>query len=164
MSLPTKPYKKNKKKDDKIETPKEQSPDISLSKVDNNPTKKIYTKIEPKKPSEPLQRKDVRKRRPQRPATITTDIYVSTRSNFNGQLFRAKKLLMTDGHPSITIHGLGAAIQNTVQIVDDIIPDDDDKDLESQTRQNSAVHIQVSLKDDVKKYVSNKKNFPSVKR
>ncbi|CAG8436894.1 14071_t:CDS:2 [Funneliformis caledonium] len=161
MSLPTKPYKKNKKKDDKIETPKEQSLDVPSPKVDEIPTKKNYTKI---KISEPLQRKDVRKRKPQRPATVTTDIYVSTRSNFNGQLFRAKKLLMTDGHPSITIHGLGAAIQNTVQIVDDIIPDDDDKDIESQTRHNSAVHIQVSLKEDVKRYVSNKRNFPSAKR
>lgn len=34
---------------------------------------------------------------PQHPATIPTDIYVSRKSNFKGQLFRAKKLLMEDG-------------------------------------------------------------------
>ncbi|CAH1760083.1 812_t:CDS:2 [Entrophospora sp. SA101] len=79
----------------------------------------------------------------------------------------------------ITVHGLGAAIEksinlvlalndimqdqiiyktttNTVQLIDDIMPDDDDKDLEIQTRCNSSICIQISLKDDVKKYVVNK--------
>ncbi|CAJ0649541.1 10151_t:CDS:2 [Entrophospora sp. SA101] len=76
----------------------------------------------------------------------------------------------------VTVHGLGAAIEksinlvlalndimqdqiiyktttNTVQLIDDIMPDDDDKDLEIQTRCNSSICIQISLKDDVKKYV-----------
>ncbi|CAG8551486.1 3909_t:CDS:2, partial [Scutellospora calospora] len=92
----------------------------------------------------------LRKRNPQRPATIPTDVYVSRSSNFKGQLLRAEKLLIKDSHPSITIHGLGAAIQKsinlvlalkdlthnqiaykvttgTVELIDDIIPDDDVK-------------------------------------
>ena len=128
------------------------------------------------------------------------------------KFLQPKNFFSFNRHPSITIHGLGAAIQksinlvlalndlthnqiiyktttSTVQLVDDIIPDDDvsifllnwfiwlifvslfllflfikDKDLYSQTRQNSAVHIQVSLKEDVKKYVLNKNNLPPVKR
>lgn len=36
----------------------------------------------------------IKKRTPQRPSTITTDIYVSRKSDFKGQLFRAKKLLL----------------------------------------------------------------------
>ncbi|GBC10524.1 hypothetical protein RclHR1_00970025 [Rhizophagus clarus] len=186
LGLSSEPYK-NKKQDEKLEVSKEQSQDTFTSKVENKTTKKSYTKNESKKPLETIiQKKNIRKRMPQRPATIPTDIYVSRKSNFKGQLFRAKKLLMENGYPSITIHGLGAAIQksinlvlalndlthnqiiyktttSTVQLVDDIIPDDDDKDLESQIRQNSAVHIQVSLKEDVKKYVLNKNNLP-VKR
>ncbi|CAG8478813.1 9061_t:CDS:2 [Acaulospora morrowiae] len=138
---------------------------------------KPRTRIEPSLQSQ----KKLKKRIPQRPATIPTDIYVSRKSNFKGQLFRAKKLLLEDGHPSITIHGLGAAIlksinlvltlgdlmhnqiiykvtTGTVELVDDIIPEDDDKDLEIQTRNNSSVHIQVSLKDDA----STRKDVSSV--
>ncbi|CAG8745258.1 19478_t:CDS:2, partial [Racocetra persica] len=121
----------------------------------------------------------LKKRNPQRPATIPTDIYVSRSSNFKGQLQRAKKLLMKDGHPLITIHGLGAAIQksinlvlalkdlthnqiiykattDTVELIDDIIPEDDDRDLEVQTRNNSSIHIQVWLKEGIEKFVVNK--------
>ncbi|RIA86349.1 hypothetical protein C1645_829398 [Glomus cerebriforme] len=203
--FPPKPYI-IQKQDKKLETPKEQLPDTLSTKVESTTAKKSNTKNESKKPTQQKsdyynksssfhfisfsyivvsKNIDIRKRVPQHPATIPTDIYVSRKSNFKGQLFRAKKLLMEDGHPSITIHGLGAAIQksinlvlalndlthnqiiyktttSTVQLVDDIIPDDDDKDLESQTRQNSAVHIQVSLKEDVKKHVLNKNNLPSV--
>ncbi|RGB25871.1 hypothetical protein C1646_722641 [Rhizophagus diaphanus] len=186
LALSPEPYK-NQKQDEKIEVSNEQPQDTFTSKVENTTTKKSNTKNESKKPSGSIQKKNIRKRMPQHPATIPTDIYVSRKSNFKGQLFRAKKLLMEDGHPSITIHGLGAAIQrsinlvlalndlthnqiiyktttSTVQLVDDIIPDDDDKDLESQIRQNSAVHIQVSLKEDSKKYIFNKNNLSSVKR
>ncbi|CAG8605090.1 17319_t:CDS:2 [Dentiscutata erythropus] len=118
----------------------------------------------------------LKKRKPQRPATIPTDIYVSRSSNFKGQLQRAKKLLIKDGHPSITIHGLGAMIQKsinlvlalkdlthnqiiykattgTVELIDDIIPEDDDKDLEVQTRNNSSIRIQIWLKESIEKLV-----------
>lgn len=121
----------------------------------------------------------LKKRKPQRPATIPTDIYISRSSNFKGQLQRAKKLLIEDGYPSITIHGLGAMIQKsinlvlalkdlthnqitykattgTVELIDDIIPEDDDKDLEVQTRNNSSIRIQVWLKEGIEKLVVNK--------
>ncbi|CAG8482996.1 6165_t:CDS:2 [Diversispora eburnea] len=125
-----------------------------------------HTKIKPQLS------KNIKKRTPLKPAIVPTDIYVSRNSNFKGQLFRAKRLLLEDGHsPIIIIHGLGAAIQKsinlvltlndllqnqivykvttgTVNLVDDIIPDDDDKDLEVQTRNNSSIHIEVSLKDN----------------
>ncbi|CAG8528850.1 13060_t:CDS:2 [Acaulospora colombiana] len=142
-----------------------------------------YARIPP--PDQEPQKK-LKKRTPQRPATVPTDIYVSRKSNFRGQLFRAKKLLLQDGQPSITIHGLGAAIQKsidlvltlsdlmqnqivykattgTVELVDDIIPEDDDKDLETQTRNNSSVRIQVSLHKDVKRRVLTQKGRSSYK-
>ncbi|KAH8556048.1 hypothetical protein BGW37DRAFT_479622 [Umbelopsis sp. PMI_123] len=115
---------------------------------------------------------DLKKRTPQRPATIPTDIYVSNKSSFAAQLARAKKLLLLQECPSITIHGLGASIEKsmqlslklqaelndqvelkcttgTVELVDDIIPEDMDQDLKTQTRNNSAVHIVVTAKPSI---------------
>ena len=90
--------------------------------MENTTTKISNTKNESKKSLKPTQQKsdyykslssfefqsffsyvlvpeniDIRKRMPQHPATIPTDVYVSCKSNFKGQLFRAKKLLMEDG-------------------------------------------------------------------
>ncbi|CAG8495764.1 5891_t:CDS:2, partial [Racocetra fulgida] len=45
------------------------------------------------------------------------------------------------------------ATTDTVELIDDIIPEDDDKDLEVQTRNNSSIHIQVWLKEGIEKFV-----------
>ncbi|KAF9433930.1 ribonucleases P/MRP protein subunit pop7 [Entomortierella beljakovae] len=110
----------------------------------------------------------LRKRAPVRPPTLATDIYVTQTSSYKGQLTRAKKLLVEDGHPFIILHAMGAAIERaislamgistacsgqvrchtetaTVDIVDDVIPVDTEKDFETNCRQNSAVHIRVEM-------------------
>ncbi|KAK3828453.1 MAG: hypothetical protein J3Q66DRAFT_13398 [Benniella sp.] len=110
----------------------------------------------------------LRKRAPLRPPTLITDIYVTQTSSYKGQLARAKKLLVEDGHPFIILHAMGAAIERaiglamglstacsnqvrchtetaTVDLVDDVIPVDMETDLETNTRQNSAVHIRIEL-------------------
>ncbi|KAG0206078.1 ribonucleases P/MRP protein subunit pop7 [Mortierella sp. GBA30] len=89
-------------------------------------------------------------------------------SSYKGQLTRAKKLLVEDGHTFIMLHAMGAAIERaiglamgisaacsgqvrcqtetaTVNLVDDLIPVDTEKDLETNTRQNSAVHIRIEM-------------------
>ncbi|KAF8985533.1 ribonucleases P/MRP protein subunit pop7 [Entomortierella lignicola] len=110
----------------------------------------------------------LRKRAPLRPPTLVTDIYVTQTSSYKGQLTRAKKLLVEDGHSFIVLHAMGAAIERaiglamgisdscsgqvrcqtetaTVDIVDDVIPTDTEKDLETNSRQNSAVHIRIEM-------------------
>ncbi|KAF9116437.1 ribonucleases P/MRP protein subunit pop7 [Mortierella sp. AM989] len=110
----------------------------------------------------------LRKRAPLRPPTLITDIYVTQTSSYKGQLTRAKKLLIEDGHPFIILHAMGAAIERainlamgisnacsgqvrcqtetaTVDIVDDVIPVNTERDLETNNRQNSAVHIRVEM-------------------
>ncbi|KAF9194525.1 ribonucleases P/MRP protein subunit pop7 [Haplosporangium sp. Z 767] len=110
----------------------------------------------------------LRKRAPLRPPTLVTDIYVTQSSSYKGQLTRAKKLLVEDGHPFIMLHAMGAAIERainlamavstacsgqvrchtetaTVNLVDDVIPLDTEKDLDTNTRQNSAVHIRIEM-------------------
>ncbi|KAF9390823.1 ribonucleases P/MRP protein subunit pop7 [Podila verticillata] len=110
----------------------------------------------------------LRKRAPVRPQTQPTDIYVTSNSNYKGQLIRAKKLLVEDGEPFIILHAMGAAIERairlamgisnscsgqvrchtetaTVDLVDDVIPVDTELDLDINTRQNSAVHIRIEM-------------------
>ncbi|KAG0039909.1 hypothetical protein BGZ82_006166 [Podila clonocystis] len=110
----------------------------------------------------------LRKRAPVRPQTLPTDIYVTSNSNYKGQLTRAKKLLVEDGEPFIILHAMGAAIERairlalgisaacsgqvrchtetaTVDLVDDVIPVDTELDLDTNTRQNSAVHIRIEM-------------------
>ncbi|KAJ2379603.1 hypothetical protein GGI05_006576 [Coemansia sp. RSA 2603] len=117
----------------------------------------------------------VKKRKPLRASTSRSDIYVTReRRKFNGQLSRARKLLLDKHYPHITIHGLGAAIQqaimladavkeslanqvtmdvtsDTVTLYDDVIPDDPDAQIVTQTRQSSAIHIKMALTDDMKR-------------
>ncbi|KAG0278722.1 ribonucleases P/MRP protein subunit pop7 [Linnemannia exigua] len=110
----------------------------------------------------------LRKRAPLRPQTLPTDIYVTNTSSYKGQLTRAKKLLVEDGEPFIILHAMGAAIERaiglamgintacsgqvrchtetaTVDLVDDIIPVDAEKDFDTNTRQNSAIHIRIEM-------------------
>ncbi|KAJ1881837.1 hypothetical protein LPJ66_011251 [Kickxella alabastrina] len=123
----------------------------------------------------------VKKRKPMRASTSRSDIYVTReRRKFNGQLNRARKLLLDRHFPSITIHGLGAAIQqaimlanavkaslgdqatmevtsDTVTLFDEVIPEDDDADTVTQARQNSAIHIKVALIDDIVSLINPKR-------
>lgn len=93
---------------------------------------------------------------------------MTSNSNYKGQLIRAKKLLVEDGEPFIILHAIGAAIERairlamgistacsgqvrchtetaTVDLVDDVIPVDTELDLDTNTRQNSAVHIRIEM-------------------
>ncbi|KAG9284545.1 hypothetical protein G9A89_014149 [Geosiphon pyriformis] len=122
-------------------------------------------------------KRTILKRVPQRPATLPTDIYVSQKSKMRGLLEYAKSLLLKERLPSITIHGLGKAIPKsinlvmhlreathnqieykaitrTVELIDDILPEDEEKALETQIRHNSSVHITVSLKEGALKSVN----------
>ncbi|KAF9428422.1 ribonucleases P/MRP protein subunit pop7 [Podila epigama] len=110
----------------------------------------------------------LRKRAPVRPQTLPSDIYVTKNSSYKGQLTRAKKLLLDDGEPFITLHAMGVAVERaislamgissacsdqvrchtetgTVDLVDDVIPVDTEADLDTNSRQNSAVHIRIEM-------------------
>ncbi|KAF8941593.1 hypothetical protein EDD21DRAFT_332050 [Dissophora ornata] len=123
---------------------------------------------ETKRPKVSKDEATLRKRAPLRPPTLATDIYVTQTSSYHGQLTRAKKLLVEDGHPFIMLHAMGAAIERaislamglsnacsgqvrchtetaTVDLVDDLIPIDTEKDLDTNIRQNSAVHIRIEM-------------------
>ncbi|XP_047121523.1 ribonuclease P protein subunit p20-like isoform X2 [Schistocerca piceifrons] len=107
----------------------------------------------------------LRKRLPPRLPRRKQDIYITNKSNYKGQLARSEKLLES-GEPEIVIHGLGAAVTravnlalqlkekflgtvelsvntSTVDIVDDLEPLEDHAEYETNTRQNSSVHIRV---------------------
>lgn len=107
----------------------------------------------------------LRKRLPPRLPRRKQDIYITNKSNYKGQLARSEKLLES-GEPEIVIHGLGAAVTravnlalqlkekflgtvelsvntSTVDIVDDLEPLEDQAEYETNTRQNSSVHIRV---------------------
>ncbi|KAJ1842087.1 hypothetical protein LPJ70_003965 [Coemansia sp. RSA 2708] len=111
----------------------------------------------------------IKKRKPLRPSTSLADIYVTRdRRKFNSFMRRARKLLVERNYPSITIHGLGAAIPtaiklatalkasvgeqvtmetttHTVTLYDDIVLQDESADISTQARQNSAVQIKMAL-------------------
>ncbi|KAL0143866.1 hypothetical protein V8B55DRAFT_1481290 [Mucor lusitanicus] len=112
----------------------------------------------------------IHKRTPQRPASVPTDIYISTKSKRSAIVKRVRRLMLKENHKSVVIHGLGAmviratsmalaaqeALENqvtlkptteTIALIDDIIPDDMDKDLETQKRHNSIIHITLEAKD-----------------
>ncbi|PNF43332.1 Ribonuclease P protein subunit p20, partial [Cryptotermes secundus] len=107
----------------------------------------------------------LRKRLPPRLPRRNNDIYITNKSNYQGQLSRCEKLL-NEGESDIVIHGLGAAVPravnlalqlktkhlgtvevavntSTVDVVDDLEPLDDQGEYETHVRQNSSVHIRV---------------------
>ncbi|XP_067006567.1 ribonuclease P protein subunit p20 isoform X1 [Anabrus simplex] len=107
----------------------------------------------------------MRKRAPHKLPRRHNDVYVTRKSSYQSQLSRCEKLL-DSGEPEIFIHGLGAAVSSgillalelknkyfetievsvktsTVDLVDDLEPVTDQADYETQTRQNSSVHIRV---------------------
>ncbi|TPX33768.1 hypothetical protein SmJEL517_g03436 [Synchytrium microbalum] len=111
----------------------------------------------------------VRRRPPQRAATLETDIYVSKKTYFVAALKRARKVLDNPKIGFINIHGLGAMIAKAASIAlrideetpgvyerdvtissvscfDDIEPDDEDEEPETKKRFTSAIHIRMTKK------------------
>ncbi|XP_063043581.1 ribonuclease P protein subunit p20 [Engraulis encrasicolus] len=118
----------------------------------------------------------LRKRLPRKLPKRRNDVYVNMKTDFKAQLARCQKLLDgggAGGHREICIHGLGLAINrainialqlqassqgalqlaantSTVELVDDLEPDDPDADMGepmTRTRNNSAIHIKVFYPD-----------------
>lgn len=108
----------------------------------------------------------LRKRLPRKLPKRRNDVYVNMKTDFKAQLARCQKLL--DAHGEICIHGLGLAINrainialqlqtssqgalqlsantSTVELIDDLDPEDPDEAGEplTRTRNNSAIHIKV---------------------
>eukprot|EP00730_Choanoeca_flexa_P013598 TRINITY_DN5497_c0_g1_i1.p1 TRINITY_DN5497_c0_g1~~TRINITY_DN5497_c0_g1_i1.p1 ORF type:complete len:162 (+),score=25.56 TRINITY_DN5497_c0_g1_i1:94-579(+) len=105
------------------------------------------------------------KRQPSRPARSRTDIYIGRNSPFEAQLARAQSLLSA-GETTITLHGLGAAINrcinlalqleqqgkgkitldlktDSVALLDDLPADDPEATPKIAKRTASAVHIAI---------------------
>ncbi|XP_028812405.1 ribonuclease P protein subunit p20 isoform X2 [Denticeps clupeoides] len=115
----------------------------------------------------------LRKRLPRKLPKRRNDVYVNMKTDFKAQLSRCQKLLDSSTGPrEICIHGLGLAINrainialqlqassqgalqlaantSTVELVDDLEPEDPDEAGEplTRTRNNSAIHIKVFYPD-----------------
>lgn len=106
----------------------------------------------------------LRKRLPRKLPKRDCDVYVTRKTDFRQQLKRCQKIL--DNGNLVCIHGLGVAIDrainlalqlqqcgqgqvelcthtNTVELVDDLEPLTDDRDADTISRNNSAIHIRV---------------------
>ncbi|KAI8997817.1 hypothetical protein BDB01DRAFT_846425 [Pilobolus umbonatus] len=114
----------------------------------------------------------IKKRTPQRPATVPTDIYISQKSKQSAIIKRIHRLMVKENRKSVTLHGLGAMVlratsfaltaqeelnnqvvliptTETVGLIDDVIPDDMEKDIETQKRFNSVIHIRLEAKGNL---------------
>ncbi|XP_054907194.1 ribonuclease P protein subunit p20 isoform X2 [Poeciliopsis prolifica] len=114
----------------------------------------------------------LRKRLPRKLPKRRNDVYVNMKTDFRAQLARCQKLLDGGGHREICVHGLGLAINrainialqlqassqgalqlaantSTVELIDDLEPEDPDEAGEpmTRTRNNSAIHIKVFYPD-----------------
>ncbi|XP_036380656.1 ribonuclease P protein subunit p20 [Megalops cyprinoides] len=117
----------------------------------------------------------LRKRLPRKLPKRRNDVYVNMKTDFRAQLARCQKLLDSGGQREICVHGLGLAINrainialqlqacsqgalqlaantSTVELVDDLEPEDDEAGLGgaepvTRTRNNSAIHIKVFYPD-----------------
>lgn len=110
----------------------------------------------------------LRKRLPRKLPKRDCDVYVTRKTDFRQQLKRCQKILDTGN--LVCIHGLGTAINrainlalqleetgmgtvelsvhtSTVELMDDVEPLVDDRDTETLSRNNSAVHIRVYRPD-----------------
>lgn len=111
----------------------------------------------------------LRKRLPRKLPKRKNDVYVNRRTDIRAQLARCHKLFES-GYTEIYIHGLGAAINramtlalqlkskglgtldvaantSTVELIDDLEPNTDEAEADTQSRNNSAVHIKVFCVD-----------------
>ncbi|XP_024259452.1 ribonuclease P protein subunit p20 isoform X1 [Oncorhynchus tshawytscha] len=114
----------------------------------------------------------LRKRLPRKLPKHRNDVYVNMKTDFRAQLARCQKLLEGGGHGEIRVHGLGLAINrainialqlqassqgalqlaantSTVELLDDMEPEDPDEAGEpmARSRNNSAIHIKVFYPD-----------------
>ncbi|XP_045187676.2 ribonuclease P protein subunit p20-like [Mercenaria mercenaria] len=110
----------------------------------------------------------LRKRLPRKLPKRDCDVYVTRKTDFKQQLKRCQKIL--DHGNLVCIHGLGTAINrainlglqlrdggmgtvevsvhtSTVELTDDIEPLTDERDADTLSRNNSAVHIRVFRPD-----------------
>ncbi|XP_059165999.1 ribonuclease P protein subunit p20-like [Physella acuta] len=101
---------------------------------------------------------------------MPNDVYISDKTNFKAQENKCQELL--DSGNEVIIHGLGKAVNrainltlqlkskglgtvqvcvqtSTVDLVDDYIPESDDRDMKTAIRSNSAIHIRVYRSDDI---------------
>ncbi|CEG72648.1 hypothetical protein RMATCC62417_08173 [Rhizopus microsporus] len=116
----------------------------------------------------------IHKRKPQRPASVPTDIYIASNSKSSAIVNRVKRLMLKENYNTVTIHGLGAMVTRaisialraqetlnnqielkptteTIALTDDIIPDDMEKDQNTQQRMNSAIRIKLEAKEGLSK-------------
>lgn len=114
----------------------------------------------------------LRRRLPRHLPKRNNDVYVNNYSNFKGQEARALNLLHESGW--VVLHGLGSAVPrainlalclqvaargpaiidtrtSTVYLSDDIEPTFDGGDQEYHTKGNAAVHIKVTLNQNITK-------------
>ena len=107
-----------------------------------------------------------RKRLPKRMPKRKNDVYVNRKTDFKAQFGRCLKMLEEERQTEIYIHGLGAAVNramtlalrlsehfhgsigtavntSTVELVDDLEPQQDEQEQETQQRNNSAIHIKL---------------------
>ncbi|KAJ2004047.1 hypothetical protein GGI02_005959 [Coemansia sp. RSA 2322] len=141
----------------------------------------VSDSIKPSDQKRPVIEGAVKKRKPIRPSVARSDIYVTRDpKKFQSQVNRARRLLLDRHYPSIAIHGLGAAIPqaisiasavkaclsdettmdvttDTVNIYDDIVPTDTTKDIATQVRQTSAIHIKMALPDKLKTLIGTRR-------
>lgn len=110
----------------------------------------------------------LRKRLPRKLPKRDCDVYVTRKTNFSQQLKRCQQIL--DNGNVVCIHGLGIAINrainlalqlkaiglgtvevsvhtSTVELLDDLEPLTDERDADTLSRNNSAVHIRVYRPD-----------------
>lgn len=110
----------------------------------------------------------LRKRLPRKLPKRDCDVYVSRNTNYKQQFERCQRIL--DNGNLVCIHGLGTAINrainlamqlknngtgtvelavhtSTVELTDDIEPLTDDRDADTLSRNNSAIHIRVFRPD-----------------
>ncbi|GFN85610.1 ribonuclease p protein subunit p20 [Plakobranchus ocellatus] len=114
----------------------------------------------------------LRKRLPPRLPLRANDVYVSERTHFKAQESKCQRLL--DSGNEVIIHGLGKAVNrainlalqlqakgtgtvqlavqtSSVELTDDLIPETDDGEARTSSRNNSAVHIRVFRSSDKNK-------------
>ncbi|XP_063806509.1 ribonuclease P protein subunit p20 [Pseudophryne corroboree] len=108
-----------------------------------------------------------RRRPAPRPPRGPNDIYVNTKTDFQAQLSRCRRLLASGGPKELRVHGLGLAIgrainlalqlqlsmpdvllisasTSTVELTDDMEPEGgEDGEPGVRSRNNSAIHIRV---------------------
>ena len=131
-------------------------------------TRSVPENMEKKKDGHLLDSEEfiLRKRLPKKFPNRKNDVYVSIKTNFGAQMARCLRMLDEGCQEEIYIHGLGAAVSraltlslrlkdhfsgsvgiavntSTTELMDDRELKDDNVEVETQTRNNSAIHIRL---------------------